>query len=186
MWLSDAGILAMLALLAAWARAYGVAHVAALYLGPLAVTNVWLVLYTWLQHTDVDVPHLGPAGFSFIRGAFLSIDRRECPPPSAGNLNLTLTFVRRALIPSIHRCSSRPVTPSGRRQALRPAAQPAAPQHRLHARGAPHRPPHPPLPRRRGHRRGAPPPRRRRRPRRRGGDGHAEGPRVRERRACCP
>ena len=65
----------MLAMLALWARAYGPWHVAALYLGPLAVTNVWLVLYTWLQHTDVDVPHLGPATFSFIRGAFLSIDR---------------------------------------------------------------------------------------------------------------
>ena len=26
---------------------------AALYLGPLAVTNCWLVMYTWLQHTEV-------------------------------------------------------------------------------------------------------------------------------------
>jgi hypothetical protein len=48
-WLSDVGILAMLALLAAWARTYGAAHVAAVYVGPLAITNAWLVLYTWLQ-----------------------------------------------------------------------------------------------------------------------------------------
>jgi hypothetical protein len=48
-WLSDVGIVAMGGLLAAWARACGPWHVAALYLGPLTVTNVWLVLYTWLQ-----------------------------------------------------------------------------------------------------------------------------------------
>ena len=23
----------------------------------IEVTNCWLVLYTWLQHTDVDIPH---------------------------------------------------------------------------------------------------------------------------------
>ena len=28
---------------------FGWAHVAALYFGPLAFTNCWLVLYTWLQ-----------------------------------------------------------------------------------------------------------------------------------------
>ena len=33
--------------------------VVALYVGPYMVTNAWLVLYTWLQHTDVDVPHYG-------------------------------------------------------------------------------------------------------------------------------
>ena len=36
----------------------GLASVAALYFGPYVVVNVWLVLYTWLQHTDTDVPHL--------------------------------------------------------------------------------------------------------------------------------
>jgi hypothetical protein len=48
-WQSDLGILGMVGVLAAWAHAHGFAHVAALYLGPLAVTNAWLVLYTWLQ-----------------------------------------------------------------------------------------------------------------------------------------
>ena len=31
--------------------------------------------YTWLHHTDTDVPHLGSSDFSKLRGAFLSIDR---------------------------------------------------------------------------------------------------------------
>jgi len=33
------------------------------------------VVYTWLHHTDSDVPHLSNTEFSFMRGAFLSIDR---------------------------------------------------------------------------------------------------------------
>ena len=37
--------------------------------------NFWLVLYTWLQHTDVDVPHLDAAAWTWEKGAFLSIDR---------------------------------------------------------------------------------------------------------------
>jgi omega-6 fatty acid desaturase (delta-12 desaturase) len=33
------------------------------------------VLYTWLQHTDTDVPHLAASEWSYIKGAFLTIDR---------------------------------------------------------------------------------------------------------------
>ena len=40
---------------------------------------VWLIIYTWLQHTDVDVPHLGEDDFSYMRGAFLTIDRPYGP-----------------------------------------------------------------------------------------------------------
>ena len=69
-----------------WCRFYIVRHclfssqvwnisVIALYFGPLLVVNCWLVVYTWLHHTDSDVPHLSNTGFSFMRGAFLSIDR---------------------------------------------------------------------------------------------------------------
>ena len=39
------------------------------------VVNAWLIIYTWLQHTEVDVPHLGASDFSYMRGAFLTIDR---------------------------------------------------------------------------------------------------------------
>ena len=46
-----------------------------MYFGPLLVVNSWLVIYTWLHHTDSDVPHLSNTGFSFMKGAFLSIDR---------------------------------------------------------------------------------------------------------------
>ncbi len=53
----------------------GLFPVIALYIGPLLVINCWLVVYTWLHHTDSDVPHLSNTEFSFMKGAFLSIDR---------------------------------------------------------------------------------------------------------------
>merc|ERR1719453_1789303 len=72
---SDLGIVAMLGALGALAAKFGLASVLALYAAPLVVTNCWLVGYTWLQHTDVDVPHLTGEQFSYMRGAFLTIDR---------------------------------------------------------------------------------------------------------------
>jgi omega-6 fatty acid desaturase (delta-12 desaturase) len=74
--LSDAGCLAVLAGLALWALRCGSAWpVVALYAGPLLVTNAWLVGYTWLQHTDVDVPHFAGADWSQVKGALSTIDR---------------------------------------------------------------------------------------------------------------
>ena len=74
-WISDWGIAFMLFLLAFWSLIYGLNSMISLYLGPLIVVNIWLVIYTWLHHTDTDVPHLSGSDFSFMRGAFLSIDR---------------------------------------------------------------------------------------------------------------
>ncbi len=74
-WLSDFGILFVLFLLIESIKIYGYASIIAMYFGPLIVVNIWLVLYTWLHHTDSDVPHLAGSDFSYMRGAFLSIDR---------------------------------------------------------------------------------------------------------------
>jgi len=74
--LSDIGVVATLAGLAAWAQAAGsVLPVVALYAGPYMFVNFWLVLYTWLQHTDVDVPHFGGDDWSQVKGALSTIDR---------------------------------------------------------------------------------------------------------------
>jgi len=78
-WLSDWGIGLTLACLGLWAAKAGLASVVALYVAPLVVVNAWLVAYTWLQHTDTDVPHLAASDFSYMRGAFLSIDRPYGP-----------------------------------------------------------------------------------------------------------
>ena len=51
-WQSDVGVVAMLGLLAGLAAKFGMWRVLALYAGPYCVTNMWLVGYTWLQHTE--------------------------------------------------------------------------------------------------------------------------------------
>ncbi|MCB9927763.1 MAG: fatty acid desaturase, partial [Planctomycetaceae bacterium] len=53
--------------------------VLALYVGPYLFVNFWLVLYTWLQHTDVDVPHFEDEEWSWVLGAFMTIDRPYGP-----------------------------------------------------------------------------------------------------------
>jgi len=74
-WRSDAGIMAALGALGLIASKIGVGSLALLYGGPYLFTNMWLVAYTWLQHTDVDIPHLTNDEFSYMRGAFLTVDR---------------------------------------------------------------------------------------------------------------
>ncbi len=74
-WFSDVGIVAMIFFLYIWSLKFGLFSMLSLYFGPLIVVNIWLVIYTWLHHTDSDVPHLGASQFSYMRGAFLSIDR---------------------------------------------------------------------------------------------------------------
>jgi len=78
-WASDVGIAAVLAGCAAWAYASGPATPLLLYFAPLAFTNMWLVLYTWLQHTDVDVPHFDKADWTWSKGTFMTIDRPYGP-----------------------------------------------------------------------------------------------------------
>ena len=76
---SDIGVFAFVGVLAAWIANCGWAPFVALYLGPYLFVNFWLVLYTWLQHTDVDVQHLEASEWSYIKGAFLTIDRPYGP-----------------------------------------------------------------------------------------------------------
>jgi len=45
------------------------------YWCPYMVTNAWLVLYTWLQHTDPSIPHYGEGEWTWVKGALSTIDR---------------------------------------------------------------------------------------------------------------
>lgn len=45
------------------------------YWGPYTWVNAWLVLYTWLQHTDPSIPHYGEGEWTWVRGALSTIDR---------------------------------------------------------------------------------------------------------------
>ena len=74
-WISDIGVALTILGLIFLVSNYGIFPIMGLYFGPLLIVNCWLVIYTWLHHTDTDVPHLSNSEFSFMRGAFLSIDR---------------------------------------------------------------------------------------------------------------
>jgi len=73
--LSTFGISLTLLALGFAVRDYGFPTVMVLYGVPYLWTNAWLVLYTWLQHTDLTVPHYGDEDFTFIKGALSTIDR---------------------------------------------------------------------------------------------------------------
>ena len=78
-WQSDIGCVAVVGALIAWAVASSPMTVIALYVGPYLCCNFWLVLYTWLQHTDVDVPHFEGDDWNLVKGAFMTIDRPYGP-----------------------------------------------------------------------------------------------------------
>lgn len=78
-WQSDVGIAATVGLLGYWVYAAGsVWPMLALYMGPYMVVNAWLVGYTWLQHTDVDIPHFDEK-WSWAKGTFMTVDRPYGP-----------------------------------------------------------------------------------------------------------
>jgi len=54
-------------------------QVGCLYFLPYAFVNVWLVLYTWLQHTDTDIPHYADDEWNFVKGALSTVDRPYGP-----------------------------------------------------------------------------------------------------------
>jgi len=73
--MSTLGVLGLLAVLTKLSMEYGFVPVALYYWGPYMWTNAWLVLYTWLQHTDPSVPQYGADEWTWVRGALSTIDR---------------------------------------------------------------------------------------------------------------
>ena len=56
-------------------KEYGFLPVLLWYWNPYFVVNGWLVLYTWLQHTDPSVPQYGEGEWTWVKGALSTIDR---------------------------------------------------------------------------------------------------------------
>ncbi len=46
---------------------------------PYLVVNGWLVTYTWLQHTDLRIPHFSTEQWSWEKGALQTVDRPYGP-----------------------------------------------------------------------------------------------------------
>jgi len=73
--MSTLGVVGTLGLLLKLSLDFGALTVFLWYWAPYMWTNSWLVLYTWLQHTDPSVPQYGADEWTWIKGALSTIDR---------------------------------------------------------------------------------------------------------------
>lgn len=73
--LSTLGVIGALGGLLKLSLDYGFLTVFLWYGAPYMWTNAWLVLYTWLQHTDPSVPQYGSEEWTWVKGALSTIDR---------------------------------------------------------------------------------------------------------------
>ena len=73
--LSTGAVLGVIALLSFLMVRHGVISVLLHYVGPYLVVNGWLVLYTWLHHTSVQIPHYGDEEWTWLKGALSTVDR---------------------------------------------------------------------------------------------------------------
>lgn len=74
--LSDLGIILQATILYNWYQKMGGFHIIVNYFIPYLFVNHWLVFITFLQHTDVTMPHYDNAQWNFARGAAATIDRQ--------------------------------------------------------------------------------------------------------------
>lgn len=76
---TDIAFIAALGLLAFCIHHFGFVTVLSYYLIPYFITNYHLVLITYLQHTDVFMPHFRGKEWSWLRGALCTVDRSFGP-----------------------------------------------------------------------------------------------------------
>jgi len=76
---SNLGIVAMLLALGLASTHFSLLRVLAVYGLPYLVINAWLVAYTWLQHTDLDIPHFSSSEWTWAKGALQTVDRPYGP-----------------------------------------------------------------------------------------------------------
>ena len=76
---SNLGLLAMVSFLIAASIQYSPLRVFCLYGLPYMVINMWLTTYTWLQHTNSDIPHFSNETWSWPKGALQTVDRPYGP-----------------------------------------------------------------------------------------------------------
>ncbi|XP_076892986.1 delta(12)-fatty-acid desaturase FAD2-like [Bidens hawaiensis] len=72
---SDIGLLSLVYLVFKASMAYGLAWVFCVYLGALTVTNMLIVIVTYLQHTHPSLPHYDDSAWNWMNGALVTVDR---------------------------------------------------------------------------------------------------------------
>ena len=76
---SNLGLLAMVALLIIASVQFSLLRVLCVYGLPYLVINMWLTTYTWLQHTNAEIPHFDNETWSWSKGALQTVDRPYGP-----------------------------------------------------------------------------------------------------------
>ena len=76
---SNYGLMAMIMILIVASIQFSLARVLCLYGLPYLVINMWLTIYTWLQHTDNNIPHFSNETWSWSKGALQTVDRPYGP-----------------------------------------------------------------------------------------------------------
>ena len=72
---SNLGLMLMLGALVIAAAQSSTSRVLCVYGLPYLVVNAWLVIYTWLQHTDRSIPHFSSPEWTWAKGALQTVDR---------------------------------------------------------------------------------------------------------------
>lgn len=73
--LSDIGMVGMIGVLYYVSQLYTFATVFYVYIVPYLITNLFLVLITFMQHTDLSLPHYDGTEWDWLRGALATVDR---------------------------------------------------------------------------------------------------------------
>lgn len=76
---SNLGLLAMIGFLIVAAIQSSPLRVLCVYGLPYLVINMWLTTYTWLQHTDQNIPHFSNETWTWAKGALQTVDRPYGP-----------------------------------------------------------------------------------------------------------
>jgi fatty acid desaturase len=76
---SNQGVFVVLVLLVLLSLKFTFSKVLLVYGLPYIVVNFWLVTYTWLQHTDVVIPHFSSEEWTWAKGALQTVDRPYGP-----------------------------------------------------------------------------------------------------------
>ncbi|EPQ53468.1 hypothetical protein GLOTRDRAFT_130803 [Gloeophyllum trabeum ATCC 11539] len=72
---SDIGLVCMTTVLYLWTRQCGLSAFIKCYFIPYLMVNHWIVMFTYLHHSDPTIPHYRRGQWSFMRGASATVDR---------------------------------------------------------------------------------------------------------------
>ncbi|RWS29404.1 delta-12 fatty acid desaturase 2-like protein [Leptotrombidium deliense] len=73
--ISNIALVVMLSILSYVSYVTSFSAVAIYYIGPYLFVNAWLVLITYLHHTDPRLPHYRDGAWTYVKGALSTIDR---------------------------------------------------------------------------------------------------------------